>query len=122
LTIGAGSTGDITFNISATNPLRIGTTTPMVNFQSSWYFLGPAINKTLQNMFVTEFFSAGAGLTKTFYRSPINFIPRFFTARMEDTGTFTGTNVSVQFTIYKNNNLLIVSRKTLTVYFQKVLG
>jgi hypothetical protein len=103
MTIGAGSTGNITFNISDTNPLRIGTTTPMVNFQSSWYFLGPSISKSLQNMIVTEFYSAGAGLTKTFYRFPINFIPRFFTARMEDTGTFTGTNVSVQFTIYKNN-------------------
>ena len=103
MTIGAGSTGDITFNISETNPLRIGTTTPMVNFQSSWYFLGPAINKTLQNMFVTEFFSAGAGLTKTYYRSPINFIPRFFTVRTEDTGTFTGTDVTIKFTVYKNN-------------------
>lgn len=104
MTIGAGSTGNITFNINDTNPLRIGTSTPMVNFQSPWYFQGPAINKTLQNMVIIDFFSAGGGMTKTYYRSPINFIPRFFTARVEDGGTFTGTGVTIKFTVYKNND------------------
>jgi hypothetical protein len=103
LTVGSGSTGNITFNISATNPLRIGTTTPMVNFQSSWYVLQPVINKTVQSMIVNELILA-TGLTRTYYRFPINFIPRFFTARVEDLGTFTGTGVSVRFTVYKNND------------------
>jgi hypothetical protein len=75
----------------------------MVNFQSSWYVLQPVINKTVQSMIVNELILA-TGLTRTYYRFPINFIPRFFTARVEDLGTFTGTGVSVRFTVYKNND------------------
>jgi hypothetical protein len=101
LTIGAGSTGNISFNISDTNPLTLGTT-PMVNFESSWWYLEPVINTSYQPMIITEFYTNTGLNSRSYYYYPINFIPRFFTARFENRGAFTGTGVGIKFLIYKN--------------------
>lgn len=97
LTIGSGSTGNITFNISATNPLRIGTTTQMVNFMSPQWTLAPVINTSYQAMTLNQ-----VGFSRTYYYTPINFIPRYYSAMIQSGGTFTGTGVSVKFLVYKN--------------------
>ena len=119
LTIGSGSTGNITFNINDTNPLRIGTTTPMINFQSGWWSLAPTISTSYQAMAFTQF-SSITGNSKNYSRFPINFIPRFYTVKIENTGTFTGTGVQVRFNVYRNsgtpgsNSLAVSAYETIT--------